>query len=54
MSITWKVGIAALGLLAATGYAIAQMGPGDGPMQDHCQMMQKMMRSTCRAWATMA
>ena len=44
MSITWKVGIAALGLLAATGYAIAQMGPGDGPMQDHCQMMQKMMR----------
>jgi hypothetical protein len=43
MSMTWKVGIAGLALVAATGYALAQMGPGGGQMQDHCPMMQKMM-----------
>ena len=45
MSISRKAGVAALGLLAATGYAVAQMSPGgSGPMQDHQQMMQKMMQ----------
>jgi hypothetical protein len=45
MSISWKAGVAALGLLAATGYAVAQMSPdGSCAMQDHQHMMQKMMQ----------
>ena len=44
MSISWKASAIALVLLAPTGYAVAQMGPGgSGPMQDCHQMMQKMM-----------
>src|SRR4051794_21173706 len=59
MSRSLKAGIAAIALLAAAGYAVAQMGPrehsihgrmGDGsgdatgPMQGHKQRMQKMMQ----------
>jgi hypothetical protein len=48
MSISRKAGVAGLGLLAATGYAVAQMGPGgSGPMQDHQQMMQMMQHMQC-------
>jgi hypothetical protein len=56
MSPSLKLGLAALGLVAATGFAAAQMTPGDhsmhgqmgmmagkGPMQDHHRMMQEMM-----------
>ena len=60
MSKSWKFGLAALGLIVAAGYAVAQMPSGDhsmhlrvgemspndgkGPMQGHHQMMQEMMQ----------
>jgi hypothetical protein len=45
MSMSRKAGVATLGIFAATGYALAQMGPGgSGPMQDCYQMMQKTMQ----------
>jgi len=60
MSKPWKFGLAALGLVLAAGYAVAQMPSGDhsmhgrmgempsndgkGPMQGHHQMMQDMMQ----------
>jgi hypothetical protein len=53
---SWKLGLAAVGLVAATSFAGAQMTSGDhsmhermgmmdgkGPMQDHHRMMQEMM-----------
>jgi hypothetical protein len=56
MSPSWKLGLAAVGLVAATGFAAAQMAPGGhsldegmgamdgkGPMQDHHRMMKEMM-----------
>jgi hypothetical protein len=59
MSKSWKFGLAALGLVLAAGYAVAQMPSGDhsmhgrmrdmssndgkGCMQGHDQMMQEMM-----------
>jgi hypothetical protein len=57
MSPSWRLGLAAIGLVAATSFAAAQMTPGDhsmperkstmdgkGPMQDHHRMMQETMR----------
>jgi hypothetical protein len=56
MSPSWKLGLATIGLVAATSFATAQMTPGDhsmhermgamdgkGSMQDHRRMMQEMM-----------
>ena len=56
MSPSWKLGLAAVGLVAATSFAAAQVTPedhsmhgrmgmmdGKGPMQDHHRMMKEMM-----------
>jgi hypothetical protein len=56
MSPSWKLGLAAVGLVAAASFAAAQVTPGDnsmhgrmgmmdgkGPMQDHHRMMKEMM-----------
>jgi hypothetical protein len=57
MSPSWKIGLAALGLVAATSFAAAQMTSGHhsmhdrmgamdskGPMQDHQRMMEEMYK----------
>jgi hypothetical protein len=56
MSPSWKLGLVAVGLVAAASFAAAQVTPedhsmhgrmgmmdGKGPMQDHHRMMQEMM-----------
>lgn len=56
MSPSWKLGLAAVGLVAATSFVAAQVSPGDhsmhgrmglmdskGPMQDHHRVMKEMM-----------
>jgi hypothetical protein len=56
MSPSWKLGLVAVGLVAATSLVAAQVSPGDhsmhgqmgmmngkGPMQDHHRMMKEMM-----------
>jgi hypothetical protein len=61
MSPSWKLGLAAVGLVAATSFAAAQVTPGDhsmqermgmmdgkGTMQDHSRMMQEMLQKGMR------
>jgi hypothetical protein len=64
MSPSWKLGLAAVGLVAATSFAVAQMTPGDhsmhermgmmdgnGAMQDHRRMMQEMRHKGMKGMA---
>ena len=59
MFTSWKLALAGVGLVVATGYAVAQMAPGEhsmhgpmgdmsndgkGPMQGHHRMMQEMQK----------